>query len=85
MKKIIYFYLKSCPYCIKAGRLLDELMTQDRYSRIETERVEESEDPQYADSFDYYYVPCFYVGDKKAHEGAAGKEDIERVLEMALE
>ena len=33
----------------------------------------------------YYYVPTFYVGGVKAHEGAASKDIVEKVLRSALE
>ena len=37
------------------------------------------------DGNSYYYVPTFYVGGVKAHEGAASKDIVERVLRSALE
>lgn len=33
--------------------------------------VDERAEADYADSFDYYYVPCYYVGGEKVHEGHA--------------
>lgn len=84
MKKIIYFYLQSCPYCKRAEKFLQELMAQPRYSEITVEMIEESRQRDYARQFDYYYVPCFYVDGVKIHEGAADKNDIIKVLESAL-
>lgn len=84
MKKIIYFYLQSCPYCKRAEKILQELMAQPRYSEITVEMIEESRQRDYARQFDYYYVPCFYVDGVKIHEGAADKNDIIKVLESAL-
>lgn len=84
MKKIIYFYLQSCPYCKRAEKILQELMAQPRYSEIAVEMIEESRQRDYARQFDYYYVPCFYVDGVKIHEGAADKNDIIKVLESAL-
>lgn len=84
MKKIIYFYLRSCPYCKRAEKFLQELLAQPRYSEVTVEMVEESRQRDYARQFDYYYVPCFYVDGVKIHEGAADKNDIIKVLESAL-
>lgn len=84
MKKIIYFYLQSCPYCKRAEKFLQELLAMPRYNEISVEKVEESRQRDYARQFDYYYVPCFYVDGVKIHEGAADKNDIIKVLESAL-
>ena len=84
MKKIIYFYLQSCPYCRRAEKFLQELLAQPRYSEVTVEMVEESRQRDYARQFDYYYVPCFYVDGVKIHEGAADKNDMIKVLESAL-
>lgn len=84
MKKIIYFYLQSCPYCKRTEKFLRELMAQPRYSEITVEMIEESRQRDFARQFDYYYVPCFYVDGVKIHEGAADKNDIIKVLESAL-
>ena len=40
---------------------------------------------QVADRYDYYYVPTFYVGDKKVHEGGIMHDEVEAVLRMALD
>lgn len=86
MKNIEMFYLKNCPYCIKAMRYLDELKSSDiRFKNIHITMIEESEQKELADSRDYYYVPTFYVDGKKVFEGAPDKSDIRNVLEAALE
>ena len=38
-----------------------------------------------ADSYDYFYVPTYYVGGEKVHEGHAEREDVEKVLRLAAE
>lgn len=86
MKNVEMFYLKSCPYCKKAMRFLDELKSSDvRYKDINITMIEESEQKELADSRDYYYVPTFYVDGKKIFEGAPQKSDIQHVLDTALE
>ncbi|MEG1896111.1 MAG: hypothetical protein RR162_07695 [Oscillospiraceae bacterium] len=47
--------------------------------------VEEKENADIADKYDYFYVPCFYVDGKKLHEGAVTKEKIKAVLDSAME
>lgn len=75
----------SCPHCVYALELMDELMEEHpEYARIPFEMVDELLEPEYADTFDYYYVPTYYVGDEKVFEGHAEKEDIARVYELAL-
>lgn len=90
MKKILYFYLKGCPHCAKADRLLAELQSENpAYAGLTIERVEESEQPALAEQYDYYYVPCLWVlapgeAPKKLHEGVSSKEKLKAVLDAAL-
>lgn len=86
MKQIKYFYLPSCPYCREANRFLEELFEENpAYRDIEMTRIDESAEADLAAQYDYYYVPCFFVGEKKLHEGASTKEKIEAVLKAALD
>ena len=47
--------------------------------------IDEGREPALAEQYDYYYVPTFYVGGEKVHEGHAEKADVERVLRLAAE
>jgi len=86
MKKITMFIMASCPYCKKALRWMDELRAEDtKYGEIETEIIDESARPDIARRYDYYYVPAFFIGEKKLHEGAADPDMIRRVFDVALE
>ena len=86
MKKITMFTMKSCPYCRQALRWLDELLAENAdYRVIEIEKIDELLHPDIARKYNYYYVPTFYVGDKKLHEGVASYKKIRRVLDAALE
>lgn len=49
------------------------------------EMIEESEQPALADTFDYYYVPTFYVDGVKVHECGVYPEEMEKILRSALE
>ena len=86
MKKLTYFYMRGCPYCRAADGWLNELRAEDpRYAAVEIERVEENEQRALADSYDYYYVPSFFIGSRKLHEGAATREKIKAVMEACVD
>ena len=86
MKKITLFIMESCPYCRQALRWMDELLAENaEYRDIEIEKIDELVHPDIARRYDYYYVPTFYVGNEKLHEGAASYKKIRRVFDAALE
>ena len=86
MKKITMFIMASCPYCKEALRFMDTLFAENpAYQSLEIEKIDELVHPDIAAKYDYYYVPTFYVGDKKAHEGAASLKKVKRVFDEALE
>jgi glutaredoxin len=85
MKELTYFRLPNCPYCRRAENWLAELMDENAaYKKIKITYINEDEQAELADSYDYYYVPTFYCGDKKLHEGAATKEKIKNVLDSCI-
>ena len=85
MKKIKLFYLRTCPYCKKALMAIDQLkQEQDKYKEINIEMIEESENRKLSDSYDYHYVPCFYLDDIKVHEGIVMVSDIKRIFDKAI-
>lgn len=84
MKKITYFYLPSCPHCKRADTYIEQLKEKLEYQDIEIERIDERASADIAEKYDYWYVPTFYVGEEKIHEGTAGLEDIRKVFEAAL-
>lgn len=86
MKDFKLFYLKSCPYCKKAIKYLDELRQENpAFQALELEWIEEKEQAELADTFDYYYVPTFFYKDKKLFEGAMNKEDVQKVLQQVVD
>lgn len=84
MNNLIFFYLKRCPFCKKADQMLESLLQEEKYSSIQVEKVEESKQPIFANNFDYYYVPCFFVGQQKLHEGEINEAELRQVLESTL-
>lgn len=57
---------------------------QPVYQNINITYIEESEQPQLADTLDYWYVPTYFVDGIKKHEGAATKDKIKAVFDAAL-
>lgn len=84
MKSVKLFYLKKCPFCKRALSYVDALKTGEVYKMIEIEMIEESENPEIADRYDYYYVPAFYVDGEKVHEGGVTQDEVEDILKKAL-
>ena len=86
MKNVKLFYLKHCPFCKKAIRYIEELKAQyAELASVEIDMIEESEQPDVADKFDYYYVPTFYVDGVKVHEGGIYPEEVEAILRKVIE
>lgn len=86
MKKLEMFVLAGCPYCREALRWMDELAEEKpEYRALEIEIIDEKKEAERAEAHDYWYVPSYYLGGEKLHEGAATKEKIERVLLAAIE
>jgi len=85
MKELTYFYLAGCPFCHAADRMIQELTAENpEYAKISIKKIEERENYALADQYDYYYVPCLWLGNQKLHEGAASKEKLRAVLEKAI-
>lgn len=85
MEELLFFYIPSCPHCKLAIRFLEELKGQDdRYKTIAVKMIDETKEKALANSYDYWYVPCFFRGGKKLFEGHAEKADVQGVLEACL-
>lgn len=90
MKQLTLFHFEACPYCREAIRWMDELKKEHpELQAVHVEMVDERKEPERLEQytrrgFSYYYVPTFYLGDEKVHEGAASKLIIEKVLRKAL-
>ncbi len=84
MRPLTIFVLKRCPYCIKAKKMIAELMEQERYADIMIEYIDEAKNKKLAATFDYYYVPSFYLDQQKLYEGAIQKEQLVEVLDTYL-
>jgi thiol-disulfide isomerase/thioredoxin len=84
MQPLTLFYLKFCPYCNEAKGYIEELLKEDRYKDIRIDWINEGKEAAFADKFDYYLVPTFYLGKTKLHEGIMTRDDVKKVFEIAL-
>lgn len=91
VKKITAFYLEGCPYCKQAREAVKELLSEkEEYSSVKIEWVEENQNPEISNQYDYYYVPAMFVEGVKVYESHRGekyeecKENVRRVFEGAL-
>ncbi len=85
MKELTMFYLETCPYCNRARQYMKELCDENaEYASIPVKMVEERQQKALADSYDYYYVPCYYIGGDKIAEGGIDKEGVRAVFDKAL-
>lgn len=84
MKEILFFELKSCPYCIRANTYLNELMQEPKYQSITIRKIDEAKEKAFAAQYDYYLVPTFYYQGEKLFEGIMRKEDVQNVLDAVL-
>ena len=84
LKTIKLFYQARCPFCKRAFNYIDELKKRPEYKDIVIETIEETEHPDIADQYDYYYVPTFYIADEKVHEGGIYPNEVEAIFKKAL-
>lgn len=84
MKQVTMFMMSTCPHCQRALRWMDECRAEHpEYRNVDIRMIDETKEPEIAKQYDYYYVPTYYVGDQKVHEGAASREIIDSVFEQA--
>lgn len=85
MQKITMFMFDECPHCQLALKLMRELTDENQaYAALEVKMINEKKEPELADQYDYWFVPTYYVGDEKIHEGHAEREDVQKVFDTAL-
>jgi len=86
MKEIKFFYSAGCPYCRQADKIMEKLIRENPdFSDVKICKIEENENKALADSYDYYYVPCLWVGDKKLHEGVPTEQKVKDAFLEALQ
>ncbi len=85
MKPVHMFVTSWCPYCKQALSWMKELQNKiPEYKNINVEIIDEEKHPEIAKKYDYYYVPTYFVGNTKIHEGVPSQEIIRKVFEKSL-
>ena len=80
------FILPYCPHCKRALNWMNELYQENNlYKTINIDIIDEEKESELANEYDYYYVPSFFDGNKKLHEGVASKEIIKKIFDDYLE
>ena len=84
MKNVTMFKLASCPHCRRAFAWMEEVFSaHPEYRDVPLTVIDEGQQRELADKYDYYYVPTYYVGEEKVHEGVASYEKVEAVFRAA--
>jgi glutaredoxin len=84
MVKLTIYYLKYCGFCRQALNDLDAILEKHpEYREIPLELVDESVERERARKQDYFYVPTFYIDNRKVHEGAVKHDQVESILREA--
>lgn len=85
MQPVVMLILENCPHCKNARRWMEELRQENEtYRTVEVTIIDEEVQPELTRGYSYYYVPTYYVGGEKVHEGVPTKEIVQNVFEKAL-
>lgn len=86
MKELTMFYFDGCPHCARAFRWQEELMEEyPELRQVPLRLIDEHEQPDVAETYDYWYVPTYYLGEDKLYEGVKDKALVESAFRAALE
>lgn len=79
------FILENCPHCKRAIDYINLLKAEnEQYQNIDIEYIDEVKESELANSYDYYYVPSFFDGKRKLHEGTIKKEQVKKIFDDYL-
>ncbi len=78
------FILPDCPYCKQAIKWIKELKEDVKYQNIDIQLIDESQEVELADSYDYYYVPALFDGTSKYIEGTTTYQELKSVFDKHL-
>ncbi|MBE3100994.1 MAG: thioredoxin family protein [Firmicutes bacterium] len=86
MKKILMFKMETCPHCRNADLYMKELYeSHPEYKNLDIEVIDEVKQPDLADTYDYYFVPTYYLDGVKFHEGVPSREMVANLFKKAYE
>ncbi len=88
MREIEIFYLTGCPYCNNARKAAAELLQENpAYQALTLRWIEENQEKDLADSYDYYRVPSVFYRGEKLYECSPlqGYETIKARIQAAFD
>lgn len=92
MKKITMFHIDECKYCDMAKKAIAELREETpEYNNVEIEMINEDENPEIIENYDYWSVPSLFIGKEKVFEAAlfmpyeTVREGVRLAFDKALE
>ena len=86
MADLTIYILKYCGFCKRALNHVEEVLAENpELKQVGIELVDEAVERERARKLDYYYVPTFYIDDRKVHEGAVTRRHVESILREAYE
>ncbi|HSK68811.1 MAG TPA: glutaredoxin domain-containing protein [Candidatus Limnocylindria bacterium] len=81
MANITLYHFETCPACVKAKQYMAELRAEKpELADVQVNMVDVRKNPNFKAPAPFYYVPTFFVGDRKVLEGNVTKQDVENVL-----
>lgn len=86
MSKITLYHFEGCPACRDAKDWIAQLQAEKpelRQARIEMVDVHKT--PGFQAPAPFYYVPTFFVDDRKVLEGNVSKDKVEYLMRAALQ
>ena len=86
MRELTMFYFPECPYCQQAFRWQEEIFREHpEYKNVPLRLVDEHKETALADSYDYWYVPTYFLGKEKLGEGVKDKAIVEAAFARAYQ
>ena len=86
MKELTVFFFPVCPYCRQAFRWHEEIFREHpEYKNVPLRLIDEHKEAALADSYDYWYVPTYFLGKEKLGEGVKDKTIVEAAFRKAFE
>lgn len=85
MKKVVMFYLDTCPHCSRAIKMVEALKKKNpEYKDIEIEMIDEDNRPEVYKGLSHELVPAYYVDGIEVFNGVPNFELIEEVLKKSI-
>jgi glutaredoxin len=85
MANLHLYHFEGCPACKQAKQWIAELRQEKpELADVKIEMTDVNKNPDFKAPSSFYYVPTFFVGNRKVLEGEVTKEKVEEVLRAGL-